>query len=265
MFPSPNAIRRTVLDLIYRTKSPHIGSCFSCVEILISLYFQILNISPKNPFDGNRDRFILSKGHACPSLYAVLTEAGFVTREELDGFAVDGGTLEQHPTRNLGQGIEVSTGSLGHGLSVGIGMAIAAKKDRRNSRVFVLLSDGELNEGSVWEAAMFASHHRLDNLIAIVDYNKIQALGFSEDIIGLESLSQIWSSFGWAAREVDGHDFNQITANLGEIPYAKDKPSVVVAHTVKGRGVTFMENNLLWHYRSPDIREYELALKELVG
>jgi len=260
---SHKKIRRIVLDLIYNTKSPHIGSCFSSVEILQSLYFQVMNVSPDNPFNDNRDRFILSKGHACPALYAVLSEAGFLKEEDLAGFAIDGGTLEQHPIRNVKQGIEVSTGSLGHGLSIGIGMAMAAKRDGRDSKVFVLMSDGELNEGSVWEGVMFAAHHKLDNIITIVDRNRIQALGFTKDVINLEPLSQKWSSFGWTAKEVDGHDCDQITETLKNAPFVKDKPSVVIAHTVKGKGVTFMENDLLWHYRTPDIDEYERALKEL--
>lgn len=263
--PSPNKIRRIILDLIYRTKSPHIGGSFSSVEILESLYFRIMNVSPDDPFNNGRDRFILSKGHACPALYAVLAERGFLGDEELRGFATDGGTLEQHPTRNVKQGIEVSTGSLGHGLSMGIGMAVAAKRDGRNNRVFVLMSDGELNEGSVWEAVMFAAHHRLDNLIAIVDCNRIQALGFTKDVVDLEPLLQKWSSFGWTAKEVNGHDCNEITEALKGVPFEKDKPSIIIARTVKGKGVSFMENDLLWHYRTPDSDEYERALKELSG
>jgi transketolase len=261
--PSPSKIRRIVLDLVYKTRSPHIGSSFSSVEILQSLYFEVLNVSPGDPFNNSRDRFILSKGHACPALYVVLAEAGFLSDEELKGFAIDGGTLEQHPTRNLKQGIEVSTGSLGHGLSVGIGMAIAAKRDGRDGKVFVLMSDGELNEGSVWEAVMFAAHHRLDNLVVIVDYNKIQALGFTKDVINLEPLSKKWLSFGWAVEEIDGHDCNHITETLMRVPFTNGKPNIVIAHTVKGKGVSFMENDLLWHYRTPDKEEYDLALKEL--
>jgi transketolase len=263
IFLLPSRIRRAVLDLIHRSGSPHIGSSFSCVEILISLYFRIMNVSPDGSFDDNRDRFILSKGHACPALYAVLAQAGFLSEKELKGFATNGGTLEQHPVMDLKRGIEASTGSLGHGLSIGIGMALAAKRDKRSSKVFVLMSDGELNEGSVWEAAMFASHHRLDNLVAIVDYNKIQALGFTKDIVGLEPLSEKWSSFGWATKEIDGHDMDGITETFNKVPFTNNKPSVVIAHTVKGKGVTFMENSLLWHYRAPDDEEYRRALKEL--
>lgn len=259
----PSKLRRRVLDLVYRTGSPHIGSSFSCVEILVSLYFKIMNVSPIDPIDVNRDRFILSKGHACPALYAVLAEVGFLSEKELEGFAINGGILEQHPVMDLKRGIEVSTGSLGHGLSIGVGMALAGKKDGRSSRVFVLMSDGELNEGSVWEAAMFGAHHKLDNLIAVVDYNKMQALGFTNDIVGLEPLTQKWSAFGWEVKEVDGHDMDDITQTLNKVPFANDKPSIVIAHTVKGKGVSFMENDLLWHYRTPDREEYGRAFKEL--
>jgi transketolase len=256
-------IRRVVLNMIHRTGSPHIGSSFSCVEILISLYFRIMRVSRDSSFDNNRDRFILSKGHASPALYAVLAEAGFLSEKELEGFAINGGTLEQHPTMDLKRGIEASTGSLGHGLPMGMGMALAAKRDNRRSRIFILMSDGELNEGSVWEAAMFGAHHKLDNLVAIVDYNKMQALGFTKDIAGLEPLSQKWSTFGWEAKEVDGHDLNNIIETLMGVPFVKNKPSIVIAHTIKGKGVSFMENDLLWHYRAPDNEEYKLAFKEL--
>ena len=259
----PNKIRRIILDLIYRTGSPHIGSSFSCVEILISLYFNIMNVSPDSSLDNDRDRFILSKGHACPAYYAVLAEAGFLNERELAGFAINGGTLEQHPVMNINRGIEVSTGSLGHGLSIGVGMAIAAKKDGRKSKVFVLLSDGELNEGSVWEAAMFASHHKLDNIVAIIDYNKMQALGPTKDIAGLEPLADKWCAFGWAVKEVNGHCQNEIIEALDRLPFVNDKPGIVIAHTVKGKGVSFMENDILWHYRTPDKDEYTHALKEL--
>ncbi len=256
-------IRQSILNLSHRTKSPHIGSSFSSVEILASLYFKILAISPTDPSNSNRDRFILSKGHACPALYAVLAERGFMSKEDLNGFAVNGGTLEQHPNMDNEKGIEVSTGSLGHGLSIGAGMALAAKRDRQDYRVYVLLGDGELNEGSVWEAAMFASSHHLDNLVAIVDYNKIQALGYTEDIISLEPLTQRWSSFGWATAEIDGHDFGQTFETFDRVPFSAGKPNIIIAHTIKGKGVFFMEDELLWHYRAPDDEEYERALREL--
>ncbi|NOZ25645.1 MAG: transketolase [Nitrospirae bacterium] len=251
-------VRKSVLDMIHKTRSPHIGPSFSVVEILVALYFRHLNTSSGN----DRDRFILSKGHACPALYAVLHEKGFISREELDGFAVNGGTLEQHPVRDPGRAIEASTGSLGHGLSIAAGMALAARVDRGEYRVYVLLSDGELNEGSVWEAVMFAGHHRLHNLIALVDYNRMQALGRTRDIIGLEPLGEKWEAFGWHVQEVDGHDFGALFDALDSL--SGRKPNVLIMHTVKGKGVSFMENDVLWHYRSPDDNEYERALKELL-
>lgn len=258
-------IREKTLDIIHKTKSPHIGPSFSMVEILIGLYFRTLNNSPSDALNPDRDRFILSKGHACAALYSILFEKGFLSEADLDGFAVNGGVLEQHPNRDIRKGIEASTGSLGHGLSMGAGMALAGKRDKKDYKAFVLLGDGELNEGSTWEAIMFAAHHGLDNLVAIVDCNKIQALGHAKDIINLEPLGQRWSAFDWAVKEIDGHDFNQIIEALDTIPFVAGKPSVIIAHTVKGKGVSFMEDELLWHYRAPDDEEYERALRELVA
>lgn len=254
-------VRESVLNLIYLTKSPHIGPSFSIVEILIALYFNHLNVSPENLSDPDRDRFILSKGHACASLYAVLAERGFLHNSDLDGFAKNSGTLEQHPKLDLSRGIEVSTGSLGHGLSIGAGMALSGKVDNRQYKVNVLMSDGELNEGSVWEAIMFAAHHKLNNLIALVDCNKIQALGNTKDIIDLEPLDEKWKSFGWHVQAIDGHNFEQISNALNSL--SSEIPNVIILHTIKGKGVSFMENQLLWHYRAPDDREYRMALREL--
>jgi transketolase len=256
-------IRRTILNMIYRTKSPHIGSSFSMVEILVALYFRILFIDPEKPNDPNRDRFVLSKGHGCPALYATLAQRGFLSENVLDKFAVDGGSLEQHPTRDISAGIETSSGSLGHGLSLGAGMAIAAKYDRSSYRVFVFLGDGELDEGSNWETIMFAAHHQLDNLVAIVDYNRLQILGRTSEVLNLEPLADKWRSFGWAVREIDGHDFKQIIEVFGQIPFLSRKPSVVIAHTIKGKGVSFMEDECCWHDKYPDEEEYKKALAEL--
>lgn len=256
-----NNIRKTILDLIYKTKSPHIGPSLSIVEMLVALYFNYLNVSPDDPLNTERDRFILSKGHACVALYVVLAENGFLSKNDLESFAVNGGILEQHPNKDLKRGIEVSTGSLGHGLSIGAGMALSGKVDKGEYKIYVLLSDGELNEGSVWEAVMFANHHKLSNLIAIVDSNKIQALGHTKDIVDLEPLGERWRGFGWNVQEIDGHNFDQIFNALKAL--SSEKPNVIILHTVKGKGVSFMENQLLWHYRAPDDREYELALREL--
>jgi transketolase len=256
-------VRRIILEMIYRSGSPHIGPSFSVVEILVTLYWNVLLVDPSHPLDADRDRFILSKGHGCPALYAVLAEKGFLSDKDLQKFAVNDGLLEQHPNRDVGRGVEVSTGSLGHGLSIGTGMALAAKGDQRRARVFVLLGDGELNEGSVWEAAMFASHHCLDNLVAIVDYNGMQALGRTEEVISLEPLADKWASFGWSVREIDGHDYSSLFSVCREFPFSKHSPSVIIAHTIKGHGVSFMEDKLLWHYRCPDELEYQMALREL--
>jgi len=255
--------RKKILALIYKTKGPHVGSSFSCVEILVGLYFNFLKVSSKSPQDLERDRFIFSKGHASPALYAVLYEAGFLTKDDLDRFAVSGGLLEQHPNKDLARGIEVSTGSLGHGLSIGAGMALAAKRDCKNYRICVLMSDGELDEGSTWEAVLFSSHHKLDNLLLLIDYNKMQALGFTKDTLELDPLCAKFEAFGWACAEVDGHQLPSIIEALEKVPFQINKPSVIIAHTIKGKGVSFMENSLYWHYSCPTESECALGLDEL--
>jgi len=232
-------------------------------ELLSVLYGRILRVDAARPDLPERDRFVLSKGHACAALYVTLAECGFFPREWLDDFYLDGSRLAGHVTHKGVPGVEVSTGALGHGLPIACGMALAAKRDKLNYRVFVLLSDGECDEGSTWEAALFAPHHRLDNLIAIVDYNKIQSLGNVKDVLDLEPLPAKWKSFGWSVREVDGHNVGEIEASLASVPFAPGRPSCVVAHTIKGKGVSFMEDNLLWHYRAPDEDELARALTEL--
>ena len=254
-------VRLIILDIIHKTRSPHIGSSLSTVEILVALYFNFLDVSAKNPIDENRDRFILSKGHACPALYAVLHKKGFISEDELSRFAVDEGLFEHHPNLDLKHGIETTTGSLGHGLSIGTGMALSSKIDSNKYKVYVLLSDGELNEGSTWESIMFAGHHKLNNVIAFIDYNKIQALGFTKNIINLAPLGKKWKDFNWHVQEVDGHDFTQIFKALSSM--SASQPNSIILHTVKGKGVSFMENNLLWHYRAPDEKEYAQAKREL--
>lgn len=256
-------IRSHILEMMHRSKGSHIGSALSIVEILTALYFKILNISPKRYDDDKRDRFILSKGHACSALYAVLALKGFFKPCLLEGYCMDGGILPGHSTKGCVPGIEVSSGSLGHGLSMGIGMAIAARYDRRKYRVFVLLGDGECDEGSIWEASMFAGNKKLDNLVAIVDYNKIQSFGRVEEVNGLEPFVDKWKSFGWEAKEVDGHNVEKLVQSLIKIPFRTGKPSILIAHTVKGKGVSFMEDELKWHYKSPDKEELERALKEI--
>jgi transketolase len=260
-----NRIRRRVLEMICRAKSSHIGSVFSVVDVLAVLYDQILRVDPVRPDWRERDRFILSKGHACAGLYAALAERGFFPESWLEEFFSDGGRLAGHATHWGVPGVEVSSGSLGHGLSLGCGMAVAGKHDGLGYRVFVLLSDGECDEGSTWEAALFAPHHGLDNLVAIVDYNKIQSFGRVADVLDLDPFAAKWESFGWSVCEIDGHDHAQIVNSLNSIPRTNGKPTCIVAHTVKGKGVSFMEDKVLWHYRCPDAEERRLAFAELEG
>ncbi len=257
-------IRKKIFLMSYHAGSGHIAPSFSCVDILVSLYFKILNFNKNNLNDPNRDRFILSKGHASAALYTILAKKGIIEENLLDTFCQKDGILGAHPEAHLIPGVELSTGSLGHGLSFGSGMALAGKIDNKKYRVFVLLSDGECQEGSVWEAVAFASHHKLDNLVAIIDYNKLQSLGKTNDILSLEPICDRWRSFGWGIKEVDGHDTSQIIDNLESLPYVKNKPNVLIAHTVKGKGISFMENVPLWHYRIPNTREeFEIVCKEL--
>ena len=240
----------------------HIGSVFSCADILAVLYGGILRVDPAAPDSPARDRFVLSKGHAGAGLYAVLAERGFFPVERLLTHYQDGSDLSGHVSHAL-QGVDVSTGSLGHGLSIAAGMAYAGKLRAAPHRVFCLLSDGECDEGSTWEAALFAAHHGLSNLVVIVDYNRIQGIAPVEDVIGLAPFAEKWSAFGWAVREVDGHDHQAIHAALAAAPFASGKPSCLLAHTVKGKGVSFMENTVLWHYRVPRGAEFDAALDEL--
>ena len=255
-------IRLRAIQMIWRAKSSHLGSVFSIADLLAVLYGSVLRVRPNDPRWPGRDRFILSKGHASAGLYAVLAERCFFPCAWLDQFYQDGSPLAGHATHSV-PGVEVSTGSLGHGLGIACGMALAGKREGKTYRVFALLSDGECDEGSTWEAALFAPHHHLDNLIAIIDYNKIQSLGAVKDILDLEPLRAKWEAFGWATREIDGHDLKQIAAILGQVPFAANRPTCVIAHTVKGKGVSFMENQVLWHYRTPDPEEMKRALAEL--
>ena len=258
-------VRLHALHMIHRAKSSHLGSAYSMADLLAVLYGRILRIDPEKPDAADRDRFILSKGHACAALYAVLAERGFFPKEWLQGFYQDGARLAGHATHVGVPGVEVSTGSLGHGLPIACGMALAGKRDRQSHRVFTLISDGECDEGSTWEAVLFAPHHQLDNLIVIVDYNQIQSLGTVKEVLDLEPFAAKWKAFGWAVREIDGHDCEQIERVLSNLPVEPGKPTCVVAHTVKGKGVSFMENKLLWHYRAPDRDEMARGLAELGG
>lgn len=255
-------IRVHALRMVHRAKSSHIGGCLSATDLLAVLYGGVLRVDPSRPDWVERDRFILSKGHAVAAIYATLAERGFFPMEWLDNYYLDGSQLPGHITKGI-PGVEASTGSLGHGLPIGCGMALAGKRDGKSYRVFTLLSDGECDEGSTWEAALFASHHHLDNLIAIVDYNKIQSFGRVEEVLNLEPFCDKWHSFGWAVCEIDGHDYEEIEQNLLRVPFIVGKPSCIIAHTVKGKGISFMENKLVWHYRPPNDDELHQALVEL--
>lgn len=244
--------------------SSHIGSVFSAADILAVLYGKILNVDPSNPRWEERDRFILSKGHAGAGVYAVLAERGFFPVEKLASHYADGSDLSGHVSHKGVPGVEFSTGSLGHGLPVGTGMALSAALNEQRHRVFVLLSDGELDEGSNWEAILFASHHRLDGLVAIVDYNKVQSLKSVAETLGLEPLADKWRSFGWSVFEIDGHDHEALTAALTALPIEPEKPTCILAHTIKGKGVSFMEHSVLWHYRTAKGDELAAAERELL-
>jgi transketolase len=256
-------IRADALRMVHRANAPHIGACLSIADILAVLYNGVLHVDPSVPQSPDRDRFILSKGHSAAAAYAVLAERCFFPKAWLEAYCQDGSPLTGHINHQGVPGVEVSSGSLGHGLSIGCGMALAGKRDARPYRVFVLLSDGECDEGSTWEAALFAPHHRLDNLVAIVDYNKIQSLGTIKDVLDLDPLADKWRAFRWAVREIDGHHHAEIESTLNAVPFEPGKPSCVIAHTVKGKGVSFMEHQLCWHYRSPNQDELTMALTEL--
>ncbi|MBI5963255.1 MAG: transketolase [Chloroflexi bacterium] len=261
--PLAQKIRADSLRMVYKANASHIGACLSMADLLAVLYGEILQVDPEQPDWSERDRFILSKGHGTAILYAVLAERGFFSSQWLDTYFQDGSVLVGHATRHGVPGVEVSTGSLGHGLPIGCGMALAAKRGKQPHRVFVMLSDGELDEGSNWEAILFAPQHQLDNLVAIVDYNKIQSFGVVSEVMELAPLGDKWSAFRWAVREIDGHDHAQIESALGSVPFEMGKPSVIIAHTTKGKGVSFMENKLEWHYKSPNTEQLAQALAEL--
>ena len=256
-------IRKHCVDMTNSGKCSHIGSSLSCVEILTYLYFSgFLNISPDNPTADNRDRVIISKGHAAAVVYAVLAEKGFLPVEELKTFYQNGTRLAGHVSHFV-PGIEASTGSLGHGLSIASGMAFSALSDNASHKICCICSDGECNEGSTWEATMFAGHHKLNNLLLIIDKNNIQALGHTKDVLSMEPFAEKWQNFGWHVIEIDGHSFPEIANALSNYPSGTSKPTCIVANTVKGKGISFMEDQLLWHYRTPQGDEYAAAKKEL--
>lgn len=257
------AIRRHAVEMTHLGKSSHVGSVLSLADILGVLYGEVMKVEPTDPKWIDRDRFILSKGHAGAGVYAALAERGFMPVEQLKTHYQNGSKLSGHVSHKGVPGVEFSTGSLGHGLGVGAGMALAAKKAKRANRVFVVLSDGECDEGSNWEAILFAAHHKLDNLIVTVDYNKIQSLGPVAETLALEPFADKWRAFGWHVTEVDGHDHDALKAALGVASGVRGQPTVVIAHTTKGKGVSFMEDTVLWHYRTPQGDEYAAARAEL--
>lgn len=260
-------IRRHGVEMTHLSGGSHIGAILSVADIIAVLYAEIMNINPKQPKWDNRDRFILSKGHAGASIYAALAETGFFEVEELKTHYANGSRLSGHVSHHL-PGVDLSTGSLGHGLSVGVGMAYAAKKDGKQHKTYVVLGDGECNEGSVWEAAMFANHFRLSNLVAIVDHNHMQSMDFNENTIEIEDFGEKWKAFGWNVIEIDGNSHVELKKAFEKVEeYANDlhhKPTVIIANTIKGYGISFMQNDILWHYRFPHKGwEYDCAVTEL--
>ena len=256
-------LRGKVIEMSHKAGTAHLGSSLSCCDIVAAAYWHVCDIDPTNPTDSLRDRFILSKGHAASTLYAAFAMRGFFPLEELDTFCQDGGRLAEHPPANLLPGVEAATSSLGHGLSIGIGMAMAGRIRKETFRVYALLSDGECNEGSVWEAAMFAAAQKIENLCVVVDYNKWQATARSNETMALAPLRAKWEAFGWDAVEIDGHDIGTVARLLENVPNGSGRPVAIIANTVRGKGVSFMEDDNNWHYRPPTAQEVEKARQEL--
>jgi transketolase len=256
-------IRGSLVEMSNRASSPHLGSSLSCVDILVAAYWSALKFDPKRPGEPGRDRLILSKGHAVSALYAALAHRGFFPVADLAHFDEEGGHLPQQPSPGCAPGVELATGSLGHGLPVAVGLMLGARIQKKDFKTIVVLSDGECNEGSVWEAAMMAAAQKLDRLAVVVDYNKWQATGRSNEILALKPLRDKWEAFGWHAVELDGHDVGALAENLGRLPDPSGRPLAIVANTVKGKGVSFMEDDNNWHYRAPTAEEVAKARKEL--
>jgi transketolase len=257
--------RKLIIETLIKANCGHPGGALSSVELMVALFFQILNIDPYRPDWDERDRFVLSKGHSAIGLYSVMHLRDFFDKNTLLSFRQDNSSLGGHPDMNKLPGIEMSTGTLGHGLSVGVGMSLSAKMDEKKYKVFVLLGDGETQEGSIWEAAMSASHYELDNLIGIVDRNRFQIDGNTEDIMSLEPFRDKWEAFGWKVQEINGHDFNEIIDCMEKLPFKKGKPSLILANTIKGKGVSFMENTHEWHGGAPTGALAQKALQEVTS
>lgn len=258
-------IRKDIISMLTESASGHPGGSLSAVEILTALYFKEMKIDPQKPKDLNRDRFVLSKGHAAPVLYSTLARRGYFDVKELKTLRKFGSMLQGHPNMNDVSGVDMSTGSLGQGISAAVGMAMAGKLDKKDYRVYSLLGDGELEEGQVWEAAMSAAHYKLDNLTAFVDHNGLQIDGPIVDVMSPEPVSNKFTAFGWHVIDVDGHSFEEIINAIEEAKTVKGKPTMIVCRTVKGKGISFMENNAAWHGSAPNAEQCSQALKELGG
>lgn len=256
--------RKNILKYIFHANAGHTGGSLSCIDILNVLYNHVMNVSPENFASPDRDRYIQSKGHSVEALYVVLADKGFFPESDLETLCKYKSHYIGHPTRKV-KGVEQNTGALGHGLPISVGTALSAKLDSKNFRVFTLLGDGELPEGSNWEAALTASHYKLDNLCAIIDHNKLQITGPTSQVCNTDPIDQKFENFGWSVRHVDGHDYDALFKTFEALPFERGKPSLVIAHTVKGKGVSYMENNIKWHHGVPDEKQYEVALNELDG
>lgn len=254
--------RKRLVEVVYKAKSGHIGGDLSCLDVLTVLYFNTMNVNARDLKSDTRDRFIMSKGHCVEALYVTLESKGFITEDILDTLGNFGSVLSGHPTIEI-PGVEVNSGALGHGLSVGVGMAIAAKMNEQRYRTFVLMGDGEQGEGSIYEAAMAANQYGLDNLVAIIDRNRLQISGTTEEVMSLENMYQRWSAFGWDVIEMDGNDICDIVNTFNAIDYSNHKPHLLISHTIKGKGVSYMEGVAKWHHGVPSEEQYEKAIREI--
>lgn len=254
--------RRRLFEIVYNAKAGHIGGDLSSLNMMTALYFDLMNVDPTNPKNPERDRFVLSKGHCVEALYVTLEAKGFVKPEVIDTLGQFGSILSGHPTIEV-PGIEVNSGALGHGLSIGVGMAIAAKMDGKDYKTYVLMGDGEQGEGSIYEAAMAANQYHLDNLVAIIDRNRLQISGCTEDVMSLENIRERWSSFGWDVHDVDGDDIADIVKVMGSLDFSCGKPHLIISHTTKGKGISYMENVAKWHHGVPSAEQYELGMNEI--
>lgn len=256
-------LRLEILEMVVRANGGHIGGSFSVIDLLVALYLRVLNVDPSDPSWEGRDRLLFSKGHSCLALYTVLAECGYFEKSRLETYAVNGGAFAGHPEHGFIPGVEITAGSLGHGPSLGVGMALAAKIDSSEHKVFVVSSDGELNEGSVWEAIMSAAQFKLDNLTLVIDYNKYISLGTIDSIMSVSPLEEKLEDFGWSVRSIDGHNMQDIVTVFEQLPFDLNQPSAIISHTIKGKGVSFMENVPMWHFRTPTEAEACEARAEL--